>query len=116
MDRDYLVLKRASTSRPSGEWNDDDYDVLAVDVVVGRIMKAAAAPVDAPWLWTLAFRAPRGPHADARLRGDARGGDGGFREVVAAGIATSHSGPATPAPSATALCLRGLVRLPKSRP
>ena len=29
MDKDYLVLKRASTSRPSGEWNDDDFDVLA---------------------------------------------------------------------------------------
>ena len=38
-----LVLKRASTSRPSGEWSDDDYDVLAEGTVVGRIMKAAAA-------------------------------------------------------------------------
>jgi len=35
-----LILKRASASRPSGEWNDDDYDVLADGVVVGRIMKA----------------------------------------------------------------------------
>jgi hypothetical protein len=26
---------RASTSRPSGEWNDDDFDVLADGVVVG---------------------------------------------------------------------------------
>ena len=40
-----LVLKRASTSRSSGEWNDDDFDVLADGVVVGRIMKAAAVPV-----------------------------------------------------------------------
>jgi hypothetical protein len=24
-----LILKRASASRPSGEWSDDDYDVLA---------------------------------------------------------------------------------------
>jgi len=24
-----LVLKRASASRPSDEWNDDDFDVLA---------------------------------------------------------------------------------------
>ena len=45
MDKDYLALKRASTSRPSGEWNDDDFDVLCDGVVVGRIMKAAAAPV-----------------------------------------------------------------------
>jgi hypothetical protein len=39
-----LMLKRASASRPSGEWSDDDYDVLADGVVVGRIMKAAAVP------------------------------------------------------------------------
>ena len=31
-----LVLKRAWASRLSGEWNDDDYDVLADGVVVGR--------------------------------------------------------------------------------
>ena len=37
-----LVLKRASASRSSGEWNDDDYDVLAEGIVIGRIMKAAA--------------------------------------------------------------------------
>jgi hypothetical protein len=23
-----LILKRASVSRPSGEWNDDDFDVI----------------------------------------------------------------------------------------
>jgi hypothetical protein len=28
--------EEASTSRPAGEWNDDDYDVLADGVVVGR--------------------------------------------------------------------------------
>jgi len=49
-----LILKRAS-SRPSGEWSDDDYDVLADGVVVGRIMKAAAVPVGMSWMWTLAF-------------------------------------------------------------
>jgi len=53
MDKDYLTLKRASASRPSGEWSDDDYDVLADGVVVGRIMKAAASPVGTPWMWTL---------------------------------------------------------------
>ena len=36
MDKDYLALKRASTSRPSGEWNDDDFDVVCDGVVVGR--------------------------------------------------------------------------------
>jgi len=39
-----LILKRASASRLSGEWNDDDYDVLA-----------------------------DGARADPRLRGDVRG-------------------------------------------
>ena len=60
MDKDYLLLKRASTSRSSGEWSDDDYDVLAGGVVVGRILKSAAAPVGMPWLWTLAY----GHHED----------------------------------------------------
>jgi hypothetical protein len=55
MDKDYLILKRASASRPSGEWDDDDYDVLADGVVVVRIMETAAAPVGQPWMWTLAF-------------------------------------------------------------
>ena len=31
-----LILKRASANRPSGEWNDDDYDVLNDDKVVDR--------------------------------------------------------------------------------
>jgi hypothetical protein len=34
--------------------------VLADGVVVGRIMKAATAPVDKPWLWALVF----GHHED----------------------------------------------------
>jgi hypothetical protein len=45
--------------------------VLADDVVVGRIIKAAAAPVGSPWMWTLTFghhedRAP--PHGYAATR------------------------------------------------
>jgi hypothetical protein len=71
---DALILKRASTSRLSGEWNEDDFDVLADGAVVGRIMKVHAAPVGTPWMWTLAF----GHHEDRTpTRGDARGGDGG---------------------------------------
>ena len=50
-----LILKRASASRPSGQWNDHDYDVLADGFVVGRIFQANAAPVGEPWMWTLAF-------------------------------------------------------------
>jgi hypothetical protein len=43
MEKDYLLLKRAAASRPSGQWSDDDYDVLADGVVVGRIFKAKAS-------------------------------------------------------------------------
>jgi hypothetical protein len=53
MEKDYLILKRASASRPSGECSDDDYDVLADGEVVGRIFKVLAAPVGSPWMWTL---------------------------------------------------------------
>jgi len=58
-----LILKRASASRPSGEWNDDDFDVLADGAVVGRIMKVHAAPEGSPWMWMLAF----GHHEDRTL-------------------------------------------------
>jgi hypothetical protein len=47
--------KHASASRPSGDWNDDDFDVLADGAVVGRILKVHAAPVGVPWMWTLIF-------------------------------------------------------------
>ena len=55
MDKDYLTLKRASASRPSGECSDDDYDVLADSFVVGRIFMVNAAAVGEPWMWTLAI-------------------------------------------------------------
>jgi hypothetical protein len=42
---DQLILKRASASRPSGEWNDEDYDVLAstlptVPVYLGSLLNS----------------------------------------------------------------------------
>jgi hypothetical protein len=78
-----LILKRASSSRPSSERRDDDYDVLADGVVVGRIMHVGAgAPKDAPWFWGLRLWPPPGPHADARLRADARGRDGRVRQEL----------------------------------
>ena len=55
-----VIPKHASANRPSGQWNDDDFDVLANSEVVGRIFKANAAPVGSPWIWTLAF----GHHED----------------------------------------------------
>jgi len=48
--------------------------VLADGAVVGRIMKAVAAPVGSPWIWTLAYgyqedRTPtHGTKRRARLR------------------------------------------------
>jgi len=48
MDKDYLILKRASASRPSGQWNDDDFDVLADGEVVGRIFRMHLAFRRAP--------------------------------------------------------------------
>jgi hypothetical protein len=44
-----------SAFRPSGEWNDDDFDVLADGLMVGHIMNAAAVPVGQSGMWTLAF-------------------------------------------------------------
>jgi hypothetical protein len=68
-----LILKRASTSRLSGQWKDDDFDVLADGAVVGRILKANAAPVGSPWMWmwALAFghhedRTPTHGYAESR--------------------------------------------------
>jgi hypothetical protein len=45
-----LILKGAPASRPSGGLDDDD-DVLADGVVVGRIMKMQVAPRAKPWFW-----------------------------------------------------------------
>jgi hypothetical protein len=67
----HLLLKRAALSRPSGEWNDDDSDVLADGEVTGRIFKANASPVGSTWMWTLAFghhedRSPTHGYGDTR--------------------------------------------------
>jgi hypothetical protein len=76
-----LILKRASASRPSGEWNEDDFDVLADGFVVGRIFKANASPVGASWMWTLAF----GHHEDRTPTH----GDEATREAAMAAFAKS---------------------------
>jgi hypothetical protein len=55
MDKDYLTLKRANASRPSGQWRHDDYDVICDGVVVGRIMHTPAAPEARPWRWSLGY-------------------------------------------------------------
>jgi hypothetical protein len=39
------ITVTGTVSRLSGDWSEDDYDVLCQGAVVGRIMKAAAAPL-----------------------------------------------------------------------
>jgi hypothetical protein len=87
-----LILKRASASRPSGQWNDDDFDVLADGAVVGRIFNAAASPVGSTWMWSLAF----GHHED---RARTRGYEATREEAMAAfaNRSNSSSQPARPA-------------------
>ena len=74
-------------SRPSGEWNGDDFDVLADGAVVGRIMKAMAAPEGSPWLCTLAF----GHHEDCtpthRYEATREAAMAAFGKKLAAGVA-----------------------------
>jgi hypothetical protein len=58
-----LILKRASASRPSGQWSDKDYDVLADGKVVGRIYEDAhlSTPPDMRWVWSVTAIVPATP-------------------------------------------------------
>jgi hypothetical protein len=40
-----LVLKRASASRSSGEWNDDDYNVLAAFKMLEKVSSPPTTPM-----------------------------------------------------------------------
>jgi hypothetical protein len=66
-----LILNGPQPVGPSGEWSEDDFDVLADGAVVGRIFKANASPVGASWMWTLGFgsheeRSPTHGYAETR--------------------------------------------------
>jgi hypothetical protein len=87
------ILKRASASRPWGEWNDDDFDVLANGAVVGRIFKANAAPVGSPWMWTLAFK-----RAECTLAAELGMSRKPNEHYETTGIDGQHRGTARPLP------------------
>jgi hypothetical protein len=67
MQKDYLILRRASASRPSGEWNDDDFDVLADGEAVGRIFNANAGTRRIAVDVDIDLPAPCRPHAHTWL-------------------------------------------------
>jgi len=52
MTTEPLLLKRASASRSSGQWRDDDYDVLENGIIIGRIFFLdAVGSQGRPWMW-----------------------------------------------------------------
>jgi hypothetical protein len=54
------LMKRGNFSRPSGQWKDEDYDVLADGKVVGRIYHDASAstPPELRWFWSITAIVP----------------------------------------------------------
>jgi hypothetical protein len=58
-----LILKRASISRPSGQWKDEDYDVIADGKVVGRILEEGSrfGPPELRWGWSITSIVPATP-------------------------------------------------------
>jgi hypothetical protein len=85
MSTPYLHLKRAAFSRPSGQWNDDDFDVLANGEVVGRIFKANARR---PW------KAPACEHFGRHEHRTPTHGYAATREAAMAAFAKSWRGGA----------------------
>jgi hypothetical protein len=73
-----LVLKRGKFSRPSGQWKDEDYDVLADGKVVGRILEEGSrfGPSQLRWGWSITAIVPANAGRDERHRRDARKGHG----------------------------------------
>jgi hypothetical protein len=87
-----LILERASASRPSGQWRDDDYDVLEDGVIVGRIFLSLIAPKDTPWFWSLA-------HTHVSNRRPTHGHEPTREAALAAFAKSWRSGPRMPAKS-----------------
>jgi hypothetical protein len=51
-----LVLRRASASRISGSWQDEDFDVFDGDRDVGRIYLVDSYGDREKWFWGVSFR------------------------------------------------------------
>jgi hypothetical protein len=98
-----LILKRASASWSSGQWSDDDYDVLENGKVVGRNF-LPAAPAGRQWMWASGpgghiERAAHGyePTREAAMVVTLRAGDGRSgvdRSVHYEGPCQALTGPA----------------------
>jgi hypothetical protein len=58
-----LTLKRARAFRPWGQWQHEDYDVIADGKPVGRIYENASvsAPPDMRWFWSVTAIVPATP-------------------------------------------------------
>ena len=80
----------------SDDWKDDGYDVFADGVVVGRIMKAIAAPEGTPWLWAVAhgFIENRRPTHGHEATPEAAMAAFGYRERGGYCAPTSRDAPA----------------------
>jgi len=59
-----LILKRGEFSRSSGQWQDEDYDVLFDGKAVGRIYEdgSASTPPDIQWFWSVTEIVPAVPN------------------------------------------------------
>jgi hypothetical protein len=59
-----LILKRGKFSRPSGQWHDEDYDILADGKVIGCIYEepSASTPPDMRWFWSVTAIVPAIPN------------------------------------------------------
>src|SRR5262245_51946475 len=84
---------RLCLARPCGQWRDDDYDVLENGIVAGcgvpRSAAVSAMDVGERAQW-------RDQSCHARLCGDARGCDGGLRELAPLTAATAAHPARTP--------------------
>jgi hypothetical protein len=70
-----LIIKRGNASRTSGQWKDEDYDVLTDGKVIGRILEEGSrfGPPELRWVWSITSIVPASPasHGTASTREEA---------------------------------------------